>query len=298
MVHFNPVCHTALGHLFHPKCQGLSESQQKLYSAGALFLRVMTGGLAHSSHDKNFHSPSLEGNSSLHERVSLLSAPQMTTRSNYSVASIANEVSERCEKLKGVDFNTREGWKRLLECCEEEGQNLVNLLCNIDSTKINPYQDKSVIQQFDLNLRLSFLAGVQNLEEVKKDPDYQKGQQSNVERLFATVITEQRGHVYYRIFFFVPSLYEMARGSLTYQTYGESLLRTFLHSFYERNKALFYKEGTLQSEWRNLYNHYCQIVYAYATVDDFEKTDKRFSIHTKEDSHPCAYTWNVGTAPS
>jgi hypothetical protein len=69
-------------------------------------------------------------------------------------------------------------------------------------------------------------------------------------------------------------------------------------AIYNEYAAKFYKEGTLQSSWRSLYNDFCKAAATVRKDDKYGSHDTRFIKWTREDTEDASFRITPDTLPT
>ncbi|NGX60881.1 MAG: hypothetical protein K940chlam9_00355 [Chlamydiae bacterium] len=151
----------------------------------------------------------------------------------------------------------------------------------------DPWSQDAVVQVADDLMKISYAISCLTLEDLPKFTDAL--QDTGTHRTFGEALTKQDSYQY-RTYYFCTRAYHNIRGGFIWGTVSQKVLlveplREALCAPTNTSPAyaeLFYQNSTLQSQWRELYNDYCDRVRLY--VHDKDMPDDRHKGWTQKDT--------------
>lgn len=162
----------------------------------------------------------------------------------------------------------------------------------VEAHKENPWGSQDVTDAADALNKFGFHISKEthhNLHTCMKELDAKKKEK----RTFAQALTKQDSYQY-RTFYYASQSYHWARGALGYGRNPHRIdyetakdeLDYLSHIIPEKHAKLYYQAGTIQEEWRTLYNGYCREVRKVVSERELQRADNRHVSWTQEDKRP------------
>ncbi len=195
----------------------------------------------------------------------------------------------------------------------------------LEESTEGPYTNQAVLEAADEYMKVTYAISVLTLRDypefingldagqVKKlkerIPNWKLkklGENENEKPSFAMALVSQSSYQY-RTFFECPALYHDLRGEMMMRenshysphTDGsEENILDFTHNVPEEHAAPFYKEGSMQGQWRSLYNDYCDRVRMYVPESELKYADERFANWTVKDTGVKSFKTVPDTLPT
>lgn len=154
----------------------------------------------------------------------------------------------------------------------------------------DPWNDPSTLEMADDLMKLSYAISSLSLDELPRLAQKKKGSGN------AVILTSAETYQY-RTFFYLPTAYHSARRKVDRSENNPEVI-VFSTKIEEKYLEPFYQEGTLQWEWRMLYNDYCERVRMCLDEDELKKKDSRYVKWTQADESKETFITEVGKQPT
>jgi hypothetical protein len=161
----------------------------------------------------------------------------------------------------------------------------------------NPWSQPSVIQAASSLMKISYAISRLTLEDL---PAFTRRIEESKEKklTYAEALTKQDSYQY-RTYYYCTRAYHWIRGELTWKKEEDEPETLFHpHEISKEHAALFYQGGTVQLEWRMLYNDYCERVRGIVDEESLKKADNRHFNWIRKDEGVKTFYHTPDTFPT
>jgi hypothetical protein len=209
-------------------------------------------------------------------------------------------------EIKPRDFSAGwEGFSKTYQPVNQEIALLTTLYWDVYFTAFtqevkkhaDPWSRPTVIQAADDLMKIAYAISCLTLEDL---PEFTQALEKKGEkRSFVEALTIQDSYQY-RTYYDCTKAYHWIRGGIAWSK-SEWSDKKGLFQPKEAPKTHaenFYTKGTIQSDWRALYNDYCDRVRLYVKEADLKKADNRHFTWTKKDEGATTFRHTPDTLPT
>lgn len=174
-------------------------------------------------------------------------------------------------------------------------KNFENLM---KQNKENSWSNEEVIQAADECMKIAYAISNLTLDDLKSFTETLSSKGDN--RTYAQALTRQDSYQY-RTFYYCTNAYHWLRGEIAWSKNPlnedeEGLFRP--RSISGTHASAFYRKGTIQNSWNELYNNYCDRVSLYVNKKELKSADNRHFNWTKKDTEMKSFISVRDTLPT
>lgn len=163
----------------------------------------------------------------------------------------------------------------------------------------DPWKQEEVLQAADKQMKIAFAISALTLQDL--GPFTKKLASDGHPRTYAKALSKQDSYQY-RTFFYGTDFYHVIRCGGVWEEDirrpGKGDLVTPRGGAPKWHEAAFYKKGTRQHAWRELYNDFCNSVYQTVSKRELYRADSRHVNWTKPDTGPRSFRAVPDTMPT